>query len=304
MIPGPILVVDDESDLRNPLREALMVDGYTVDDAASANAAMAMVERKHYPVILTDLHMPGGPSGLDLIAAVKGKDPRTLCIVITGYASLDVAVEAIKRGAYDFVQKPFKLIEIEAVLDRALEHARLLDQLEFYQKELESRIVGRVEALNTFHQEVLRLQAMLMDVQGEVEEESLLAPFIRYLEERFAPDGYVVLLPNVSGWDILMRKGLRPWAAFGSLPPPDRLREVLEWGWRDGYPDGHLIPLRKGEWALGALFLGFEQRSSFDPRDPVFALWKSQMEAALNGLRCLRDYAAYIAEATKVRGQG
>ena len=88
--------------------------------------------------------MPGGPSGLDLIAAVKGRDPRALCVVITGYASLDVAVEAIKRGAYDFVQKPFKLVEIEAVLDRALEHARLLSQLEAYRRDLEERVVSRV----------------------------------------------------------------------------------------------------------------------------------------------------------------
>lgn len=126
MIPDPILIVDDEPDFRIPLREALISDGYNVDDAASAMAALALLDQKHYPVILTDLHMPGGPSGLDLIAALKGRDRNSLCVVITGYASLDVTVEAIKRGAYDFVQKPFKLVEIEAVIDRALEHARLL----------------------------------------------------------------------------------------------------------------------------------------------------------------------------------
>src|SRR5512133_2607648 len=99
MIPDPILIVDDEPDLRIPLREALTGDGYTVEDTGSADAALLLLDRKHYPVIVTDLHMPGGPSGLDLIAAVKARDPRTLCVVITGYASLDVAVEAIKRGA-------------------------------------------------------------------------------------------------------------------------------------------------------------------------------------------------------------
>lgn len=292
MIPDPILIVDDEPDLRIPLREALAGDGYTVEDAASADAALDLLSRKYYPVIVTDLHMPGGPSGLDLIAAVKAREPRTLCVVITGYASLDVAVEAIKRGAYDFVQKPFKLVEIEGVLDRALEHSRLLGQLDAYRKDLEDRVVSRVKTLRTFHEEVLALNSLLMKAQGEVEEERLVAPFIQYLEERFAPDGYVLLLATASGWDILLRKGERPWAAFGSLPGPGELREVLEWGWAGGYPDGHLIPLRKDDLVLGALFLGFENRSAFDPHDPTFVLFKSQMEAALHGLRCSRIHAA------------
>ncbi len=292
MIPDPILIVDDEPDFRIPLREALMADGYTVEDADNANTALALVDQKHYPVILTDLHMPGGPSGLDLIAAVKGRDPRALCVVITGYASLDVTVEAIKRGAYDFVQKPFKLIEIEAVLDRALEHARLLAQLEAYRRDLEERVVTRVKTLKAFHQEVLDLNDLLMEAQCERDEKGLVAPFIRHLEQRFGPDGYVVLLPAGAGWDVLLRKGERPWAALGTLPPPAILKESLEWGWSGGYPDGYLIPLRKGETTLAALFLGFEKRSSFDPEDPSFVLLKAQMQAAFHGLHCARTLAA------------
>jgi len=292
MIPDPILIVDDEPELRIPLRDALVSDGYTVEDAPSVDSALALIERKHYPVILTDLHMPGGPSGLDLIAAVKGRDPRTLCVVITGYASLDVAVEAIKRGAYDFVQKPFKLLEIEAVLDRALEHARLLSQLEAYRRDLEERVVSRARNLKTFHEEVLSLNAMLMASQKETDESRLVVPFAEYLEARFAPDGYVVLLPAESGWNLLLRKGERPWAPFGSLPGPNELKTVLEWGWSGGYPDGHLVPLRDGDESLGALFLGFEKRSSFDPEDSTFVLFKAHLQAALHGLRRARLHAA------------
>jgi FixJ family two-component response regulator len=292
MIPDPILIVDDEPDLRIPLRDALISDGYTVEDAASADAALTLIEHKHFPVIVTDLHMPGGPSGLDLIAAVKGRDPRALCVVITGYASLDVAVEAIKRGAYDFVQKPFKLVEIEAVLDRALEHARLLSQLEAYRQDLETRVVARVDMLKTFHEEALSLNTLLLRAQGEVTEERLVAPFLHYLEERFKPDGYVLLLPTPAGWELLLQRGERPWAAFGSLPRPGDLREILEWGWAGGYPDGYLMPLRNGELALGALFLGFEKRSAFDPQDPSFLFFLAQLQAALHGLHCARLHSA------------
>lgn len=299
MIPDPILIVDDESDLRIPLREALAADGYTVEDAANAEAALALLEGKHYPVIVTDLHMPGGLSGLELIAAVKGRDPGTLCVVITGYASLDVAVEAIKGGAYDFVQKPFKLAEIEAVVDRALEHARLLDQLEAYRKDLEERVVSRARRLKSLHEEVLTLNDLLMEAQGEMDERHALTPFLHYLEERFTPDAYVALLPGDGGWDILARKGARPWAAFGSLPRPEDLLATMDWGWSGGYPDGYLIPLRKGVLPLGALFLGFEKRSAFDPEDPSFVLLKAQMQAALHGLRCARARTAPRAGRTR-----
>lgn len=301
MIPDPILIVDDEADLRIPLRDALAADGYTVEDAANAEAALALLEHKHYPVIVTDLHMPGGLSGLELIAAVKGRDPRTLCVVITGFASLDVAVEAIKGGAYDFVQKPFKLAEMEAVLDRALEHARLLEQLEAYRKDLEERVVSRAKRLKGLHEEVLALNDLLMEAQGEADEEHVLMPFIHYLETRFVPDAYVVLLPRAEGWDILVRKGTRPWAAFGSLPKPGNLLDTMDWGWNGGYPDGYLIPLRKGALPLGALFLGFEKRSAFDPEDPSFVLLKAQMQAALHGLHCARPLAAARAGGTRRR---
>jgi FixJ family two-component response regulator len=291
MIPDPILIVDDESDFRIPLRDALLAEGYTVEDADDANSALALIEKKHYPVIVTDLHMPGGPSGLDLIATVKGRDPKALCVVITGYANLDVTVEAIKRGAYDFVQKPFKLVEIEAVLDRALEHARLLAQLEAYRRDLEERVLSRVKTLQTFHEEVLALNSLLLEAQCEGEEAKLVVPFLRYLEQRFAPDGYAVLLPKAGSWDLLLGAGGRAWAGLASLPGPEALVETCEWSWKEGYPDGYLVPLRKGDLALGALFLGFEKRSSFDPEDPCFILLKTQMQAAFHGLRCARVHA-------------
>jgi len=284
MVPETVLLVDDEAELRCSLREALEADGYKIDDADSTQSALARVSRKHYPVIITDLNMPGGPSGLDLIAAVKAKDPKTLCIIVTGYATLGVSIEAIKRGAYDFIQKPFKLEELEAVLDRALDHARLLRQLEAYQNELESRVVARVGELKTFHAEVLRLNALLRDALGEIEEGPMLRPFLDYLVDRFSPDGLVMLLAQGEGWRILECRGNRHWAATGSPPVPETFTEILEWGWEDGYPDGYLVPLRHDGRNLGALFLGFETRSAFHPEDSVFELWRNQLVAALQAL--------------------
>jgi FixJ family two-component response regulator len=293
MVPEPILLVDDEVELRHSLHEALEGDGYTVDEADSTRSALASISRKHYPVIITDLNMPGGPSGLDLIAAVKAQDPKTLCIVMTGFATLGASIEALKRGAYDFLQKPFKVEDLETVLDRALEHARLQRQVDAYQRDLEGRVVARVGELKAFHGEVLRLNALLCAALAETEEGPMLRPFLDYLKVRFGPDGFVMLLPGEGEiWNILERHGSRPWAAFGSLPAPEHLTEIREWGWQGGYPDGYLVPLRQGGRTLGGLFLGFETRSAFQPEDPAFDLWRNQLVAALQAFARVRAWTA------------
>ena len=289
MIADPILLVDDEDDLRNNLREALALDGYRVEDAAGADAALALLAERHYPVVLTDLNMPGGPSGFQLIEAVKASDPLTLCVVITGFASMETAIQAVKYGAYDFVQKPFRLAEIEAVLDRALDHAALMRQLANYQTALEGRVMARVQALNDLHQEILELNDLLITAQGEVSEGPILGRFLDHLRARFRPSLCLALVPTASdGWDELSGPATRPWEAHDA-PPPSQLLAPMEWEWRDGRPEGHLIPLRSGHLLLGAIGLGFQERNAFHPEDPAFVLWRRQLEAALHGLRRTRD---------------
>jgi len=294
VLTDPVLLVDDEAELRCSLKEALEADGYRVDDADSARSALARIAQQHYAVIITDLMMPGGASGLDLLAELRVRDPKSLCIIITGYATLGASIEALKQGAYDFLRKPFKLEEVEAVLDRALEHARLQAQLEAYQRDLEARVVARVGELQTFHAEALRLNALLRQALGEVEEGPMLRPFLDYLESRFGPDGILFLLPEGRGWKRLESRGECPLA--GALPGPEELLEMREWGWEGGYPDGYLVPLREGGRALGGLFLGFRTRSSFHPGAPVFELWRSQVVAALQALTRLRARAGRPSE--------
>ena len=289
MMPDPILLVDDEDDLRGNLKEALTLDGYRVEDADGAEAALALMAERHYPVVLTDLNMPGGPSGFQLIEAVKASDPLTLCVVITGFASMETAIRAVKYGAYDFVQKPFKLAEIEAVLDRALDHASVLRQLTDYQKDLEGRVMARDSELHQLHQEVLKLNDLLVASQGEVSEGPILEPFLAHLRSRFDPSLCLAMAPTADdGWEVLGGADAGPWEGACALPP-SQLRAPVEWEWRDGRPEGHLIPLRGGDLLLGAICLGFQERNAFQPEDPAFVLWRRQLEAALYGLRRTRD---------------
>jgi DNA-binding response OmpR family regulator len=289
MIRDPILLVDDEEDLRTFLKDALTHDGYRVDDAPDANTALAILARSHYPVVLTDLNMPGGPTGFDLISAVHARDPRTLCVVITGYASLETAIQAVKFGAYDFVQKPFRLAEIEAVLDRALDHAVVVGQLQDYQRDLEGRVLARARENQELVEEMERLNALLLASQGEVAEAPILRAFLGHLQDRWHPSGHMALLPAPEdAWELVASLGPLGPRTLG-LPPPSRLDEGREWAWEGGYPDGHLIPLRANGVLLGALFVGFEERSSFHPEAPAFLLWRRQLEAALHGLHRARS---------------
>ena len=102
MEPVPVLIVDDEGDFRTLLVEALESLGYGAEGAESAEIAIERVKVKHFPVIFTDLNMPGGLSGLELLKAIQGLDTKAFTILMTGYATTESAIQALKRGAYDF----------------------------------------------------------------------------------------------------------------------------------------------------------------------------------------------------------
>lgn len=277
MATGPILIVDDEPHVRSTLAEALEFGGYDIDCAESATEALAKMAVRTFPVVLTDMNMPGGPSGLDLLSEIHARDSKVVVVIITGFATLDTAISALKRGAYDFIQKPFKISEIEAILDRALDHARLLRELDQYHRELEARVLARTRELREFHEEVLRLNEATLEVAGETEPSVLLDPLLDLLAPRLDPAALAVLDGAGGRWTLLRARG-GDWDLDG-LPPPGGLPEMLELvhtPWTEAY----LLRLGGGE-AQGALLLGFSHRSSFFPEEPLFALWRRQVGALL-----------------------
>jgi response regulator RpfG family c-di-GMP phosphodiesterase len=152
-----VLIVDDEADFRNLLVEALDGMGYIVEGAESAEAAVELVKERHYAILFTDLNMPGGLSGLELLKEIQGIDPKTFCILMTGYATTEAAILALKRGAYDFIQKPFKLAELEASLTRALGHYRSLRENEAYQSRLEEMVMERTQEILGLKEDIEKL---------------------------------------------------------------------------------------------------------------------------------------------------
>ncbi len=119
-----VLVVDDEENIRLVLRTLLKKNGYDVEVADSGEVALALVDSFGPDVILTDVRMPK-MSGLDLLATLKAKNALATVIVMSAYGSIDLALEAIKAGAYDYVSKPFKPDEVVLTLRKAEERETL-----------------------------------------------------------------------------------------------------------------------------------------------------------------------------------
>lgn len=119
-----ILVVDDEPGIREGCRRALRSLNCLVDTAENGEQALAKIEQDGYDLVLMDVMMPG-LSGIELIARVHAHDPESVCIVITGYATVELAVTAIKQGAYDFLTKPFTSDDLQMAVNQGLERRRL-----------------------------------------------------------------------------------------------------------------------------------------------------------------------------------
>ena len=146
-----LLIVEDEAPLREAIAEQLADRGYQVEQADSGEAAVARLADFAFDIIITDLRLPGIP-GSAVVEAAVGRYPDIIAIVITGYATVKDAVEALKRGAADFVNKPFQIDELLHALDSAIEQRRLRSENAYLRAQLEERysfagVVGKSRAM-------------------------------------------------------------------------------------------------------------------------------------------------------------
>ncbi len=133
-----IMVVDDELSMREFLSIMLRKHGYQVDVAGSGEEALDKIERELYDLVITDLSMPR-IDGMTVLQRVKDVSPTTAVILVTAYATTESAIEAMKRGAYDYIIKPFKVDELKIIIENALEQRRLVTENQLLRQELESR---------------------------------------------------------------------------------------------------------------------------------------------------------------------
>src|SRR5882724_11261846 len=122
-----ILVVDDERAIQDSLAWCLRTDGHEVQTAEDGEEAMAIMASQHFDVVISDIIMPG-VGGLDLLRRSRALHPRTLVVLITAYATVETAVEALREGACDYVLKPFKLDDLRSRVQRLLEYRATLQE--------------------------------------------------------------------------------------------------------------------------------------------------------------------------------
>lgn len=134
---GSILIVDDEKGQRDILNLILKKEGYDLVDVPGVREAVEQLEKREFDLIMTDLQMPG-QSGLDLLAKILADDPQQCIIIMTAHGSVDSAVEAMRKGAFDYLEKPLERDNLLLTLRRAFERIGLLRENRVLQKRVES----------------------------------------------------------------------------------------------------------------------------------------------------------------------
>jgi two-component system response regulator AtoC len=158
-----VLVVDDEENLRLVLRTLLKRQGYEVETASSGDEALGLVDSFGPDVILTDVRMPK-MGGLDLLATLKAKGNDATVIVMSAYGNVDLALDAIKAGAYDYVQKPFKHEEVVLTLRKAEEREALRRENRVLREEIrKEHQFEQILAKSSSMQDIFRTIAKIAD---------------------------------------------------------------------------------------------------------------------------------------------
>src|SRR5579864_7885882 len=155
-----LLIVDDERSIREACREVSQSLGFTTFTADSAEHAYRLLESQGIDAVLLDLRLPGA-GGLEALNQIKSRRPDAVIVVVTGYGTVQSAVQAIKNGAYDYVPKPFSLDELKLLLERVVSHLKLKTENRVLREKIKSRqgcgsIVGTSAEMEKLYRIVAR----------------------------------------------------------------------------------------------------------------------------------------------------
>jgi len=191
MSDARILVVDDEPGMRSLLSKALGREGYAVSAFEKGEDALVSVYEGEYDLAVLDIQMPG-MDGIELLKKLRDRDPELNVVMITAYGSIQSAIDAMRLGAYDYLTKPFEMEEIKLVVEKALEHERLLSENRLWREELSHNyrftgIIGKSPKMDEVYDLVERVAASNASVLIEGESgtgKELIARSIHYNGKR------------------------------------------------------------------------------------------------------------------------
>ena len=172
LVPGKtrVLVVDDDSDLRLTLCEYLESLNLVVSSARNGSEALAVLQsgKQAFDIVFTDLIMPPGPDGLEVLKIARQLNPLSYVVVMTGYSSIETAIESIRCGAFDYLAKPFKLAQIDIVTNRIIEHLVLSSD----NKRLSAKLAMVTEKSATIESRLERIESLLSRLVANMTESS------------------------------------------------------------------------------------------------------------------------------------
>lgn len=149
-----VLVIDDEPDSREVVFDSLEGRGYSMLEAPSGDKALALFTIHDIDLVICDLVLPG-MSGIEILQNIKKISPDTVVVLLTGFATVDSAVEAMRLGAFDYITKPIRLKELRLLIERALEHRRFTEERDEWRRQVarySGRFVGKSSAMKkVFH---------------------------------------------------------------------------------------------------------------------------------------------------------
>jgi len=150
-MPAKILVVDDEDSMCNFMEIMLSKDGYSVETTTSGGEAISLLKGKNYDLVIADLNMPE-MSGIDVLRGIKSFKKEQEIIMMTAFASVDTAIEAMKLGAADYITKPFKVDEIKLAIEKSINRKKLLDENSSLKRRLQGdnsfdKFIGKSEVV-------------------------------------------------------------------------------------------------------------------------------------------------------------
>ena len=151
--PYRIMIVEDEQLMRSIIVQLLRSEGYETLESGAAQEAIEVFEREKVDLAILDLNLGAGGSGLDLLGKMRDRDPELMGIIVTAYASVESAVEALRKGAYDYITKPFANDHLKAVVRNALAQKALFHENRFLRRELREKyrfesMIGSCDAMN------------------------------------------------------------------------------------------------------------------------------------------------------------
>ncbi|MBU0580604.1 MAG: sigma-54 dependent transcriptional regulator [Candidatus Margulisbacteria bacterium] len=157
-----ILIVDDEKDILNMLSKPLVKEGYRVETAENGKDALAIIKKGNMDVVFLDYNMPGD-NGLVVLDKIKAHHPDIFVIMITAHAEIDLAVNAIKAGAYDFLSKPFKLSGVKAVLEKIKKALSQKEEINYLKDKVKEFTCGEMIGESMPMKEVYKLIEKVAD---------------------------------------------------------------------------------------------------------------------------------------------